>query len=193
MILFYYHIESFHASVSVQQVLAPEQPNLLSCAFGTCKTIGNHQSTKYSRSVQLRIDQDHDPLFWITKRVSIYVNSFSALIPNPWQEDNTKNQYKYKNYPFLSSLATSPWIHRLHTCSTKTIVTTLILVIITLTNLASPSTTTKMSYNGWIMRYLSKILMRSSTITCLLISTIIYVFKKKITCLIKSLMSNMNS
>ncbi len=39
-------IESYHASAPVLQVLATEQPKLLSCTVATCKTIGNRTSNK---------------------------------------------------------------------------------------------------------------------------------------------------
>ncbi len=39
-------IESYHASTPIQQVLAIEQPKLLSCSVATFKVIGNHTSNK---------------------------------------------------------------------------------------------------------------------------------------------------
>ncbi len=43
--------------------------------------------------VRLRLDQDHDPLFCITKRISMHFNSSSAQGPNPWWEDYIKSSY----------------------------------------------------------------------------------------------------
>ncbi len=63
-------------------------------------------------------------------------------------------------------MAISPLIHRWHTLLTMTVNMTLFLALIFLINLAPASAIMTISYNGWIMRYPSRILMSSSSITC---------------------------
>ncbi len=98
------------------------------------------------------------------------------------ERQHQTKRLKYPNWISLSPSATSLLIHSLPTHLTKTVDKILSLVSILFTNLDSPSNITKIFYNGWIRRYLSRILMSSLSIICALILTTNYSKIKKMIC-----------
>ncbi len=130
-------IESYQASVPVQQVSATDKPKLMSCTIVTSKTIGAHHLLKVlfdSGSTKIMIHCSALPTrFQCISNLSLF--QFQNLV----RFFNIKKPANYLILPSLSSIATYLLIHRLLVCWTKSAHAILSLVSISLTNSDSPT------------------------------------------------------
>ncbi len=156
---------------TVQWVLATDQTILLSCRVSKWNTIGACPSNKV---LEVLFDSG-------STMTMIHCSSLPAkcqwildlppfLFQNLGGKMASNKAIKLSDNIFSGYNSNSLLIHRLLTCLTKTVNTTSSLVPISLKNITSLFTIMKTYYNGWITRYLPRILMISLTLTFSLIS-----------------------